>query len=240
MIKDFEQTGHKNIELLRFYLSKDIKRIDAKIQRNDSNMLGYFVGSLVDILIVIFFEDLLKDLFETYDNKIQITIKIIVIVCLIVIFMVISWITKRLRDAKVRREKASGKRQYYINEEKQEQIDDFDNIACDGLLIYRNYMEGYKHAREKYIKDFYLYEIIHHLSKAAIIFNNIYENQKLYISSEDDQLLDRYRVNNFIVFSRQIYKFLKKEIAKEPKDEELKSDMINLEALVNRWKMIQQ
>ena len=32
MAKDFEQIGHKNIELLRFYLGKDISKIDKKIQ----------------------------------------------------------------------------------------------------------------------------------------------------------------------------------------------------------------
>ena len=34
MAKDFEQNGHKNIELLRFYVSKDINRIEKKIQKN--------------------------------------------------------------------------------------------------------------------------------------------------------------------------------------------------------------
>lgn len=53
MAKDFEQNGHKNIELLRFYVSKDINRIEKKIQKNESDLLGYFVGSLVDLFIVV-------------------------------------------------------------------------------------------------------------------------------------------------------------------------------------------
>lgn len=42
MSRDFEQIGHKNLELLRFYVSKDIRKIDAKIQNNESDLLGYF------------------------------------------------------------------------------------------------------------------------------------------------------------------------------------------------------
>ena len=61
MAKDFEQLGHKNIELLRFYLSKDIKRIDKKIDSNESNLISYFIASLVDIFVVVLFDDLVKD-----------------------------------------------------------------------------------------------------------------------------------------------------------------------------------
>ena len=52
-----DKLEHKNLELLRFYISRDISRLDKKIQQSESNMLGYFLGSLVDALIVILFGD---------------------------------------------------------------------------------------------------------------------------------------------------------------------------------------
>ena len=64
MAKDFEQNGHKNLELLRFYVSKDISRIEKKIQKNESDLLGYFVGSLVDLFIVVLFDQGIDSLFS--------------------------------------------------------------------------------------------------------------------------------------------------------------------------------
>lgn len=60
MAKDFEQIGHKNLELLRFYVSKDINKLDKKIQSNEGQMKGYILASLVDILIVFVFDEYMQ------------------------------------------------------------------------------------------------------------------------------------------------------------------------------------
>lgn len=240
MAKDFEQIGHKNLELLRFYVSKDIGKIDAKIQNNESNLLGYFLGSLIDVLIVLLFDDFFVTFFETFVSSVkwQVLIKITLIVGLVGLFVFVSWISKRIHERRIKKKKVSGKRAYNVSAEQQEMIDNFDNIACDGLLICQNYILRYRQIDEKYIKDFYLYEIIHHLNKAASICNIIYHNQKLYVSAQNAQLLDSYRVNNFIIFSQNIVNFLKDEIPEDSGNKELDDDMINLKELVGGWKMI--
>lgn len=239
MSKDFEQIGHKNLELLRFYVSKDIRKIDAKIQSNESNLLGYFLGSLIDILIVLMFDDFLNVILPTYISSVlwQIVIKVLLIVCLIGVFIFVSWIVKKLHERRIKKTKVSGKSAYVVSADQQEMIDNFDNIACDGLLICQNYILRYKDVDEKYIKEFYLYEIIHHLNKAASICNVIYSNPNLYISAKNSQLLDSYRVNNFITFSKNIVAFLEKEIPENSGIKELDDDMSNLKELVNGWKM---
>ena len=83
-----------------------------------------------------------------------------------------------------------------------------------------------------------MYEIIHHLNKATSICNIIYNNQKLYVSAQNDQMLDSYRVNNFIVFSQNIVEFLCHEIPENSGNKELDDDMTNLKELVGGWKMI--
>lgn len=223
MAKDFEQIGHKNLELLRFYVSKDIGKIDAKIQNNESNLLGYFLGSLIDVLIVLLFDDFFVTFFETFVSSVkwQVLIKITLIVGLVGLFIFVSWISKRIHERRIKKKKVSGKRAYNVSAEQQEMIDNFDNIACDGLLICQNYILRYRQIDEKYIKDFYLYEIIHHLNKAASICNIIYHNQKLYVSAQNAQLLDSYRVNNFIIFSQNIVNFLKDEIPEDSGNKEL-------------------
>lgn len=240
MAKDFEQIGHKNLELLRFYVSKDIRKIDAKIQNNESDLLGYFLGSLVDVLIVLLFDDFFTAFLESYvcSVKLQVIIKIVLILSLVGVFIFVSWFSKKIRERRIKKKQISGKRAYDVNSEQQEMIDNFDNIACDGLLICQNYILRYGQVDEKYIKDFYLYEIIHHLNKATSICNIIYNNQKLYVSAQNDQMLDAYRVNNFIVFSQNIVEFLCREIPENSGNKELDDDMTNLKELVGKWEMI--
>lgn len=240
MANDFEQIGHKNLELLRFYISKDIRRIDTKIQKKDSDLLGYFLGSLVDILTVILFDDFFSSFADENVCSAfwQTVLKILCILLLIGVFLLVSEASKKFHEWIVKKRDVSGKSAYLEDEKRQEMIDNFDNIACDGLLICQNYILRYNHVCERYIKDFYLYEIIHHLSKAAEIFNTIYSNQNLYISAKNSQLLDSYRVNNFIVFSQKIMEFLTKEIPQNSGDKELDDAMTNLSTLVNGWSSI--
>lgn len=239
MAKDFEQIGYKNLELLRFYVSKDIKRIDSKMQSNESELLGYFLASLVDLLIVVFFDDLLSQVISRTCNPIfQIFIKICLIISFGFLFVTIVFVTKNIRENKIKKRKIIGKNVYIVSEDKQEVIDDFDNIACDGLLICQNYIIRYKEEKEDYIKSFYLYEIIHHIGKATDICNKIYTNQSLYISSKNHQLLDAYRVNNFIIFSKKIIDFLSTEIPEDSGDSDLDTEMRNLKELVNKWEKI--
>ena len=60
MIGDFDPNGHKNLELFRYYLNRDLQRIDNSIQDNHGELKGYFVASLVDILIVFLFSEDLR------------------------------------------------------------------------------------------------------------------------------------------------------------------------------------
>ena len=137
MSRDFEQIGHKNLELLRFYVSKDIRKIDAKIQNNESDLLGYFLGSLVDVLVVLLFDDFFATFLEAYVTDINwlVMIKIVLIIALVGLFLLVSWSSKKFREHRIKRMQISGKRAYIVSAERQEMIDDFDNIACDGLLI---------------------------------------------------------------------------------------------------------
>lgn len=60
--KQTHSIDHKNIELLRYYISRDMQRIEEKVDNDNNNMLGYFVASLVDVLIVSLFQDCLTQL----------------------------------------------------------------------------------------------------------------------------------------------------------------------------------
>lgn len=229
MAKDFEQIGHKNIELLRFYVSKDINKIDKKIQSNDSQMKGYFLASLVDILIVI--------IFDKYMEYSPIWEKLLWIVGLTVLFLILSKFVSLFSKWKNDRKREAG-RNIYLSDDILQKIDDFDNIACDGLLICENYIKKYKEVNERYIKDFYLYEIIHHLSKITDIFRQIYSQPTIYISDSNKELLDSYRINNFIVFATEINLFLHTELGNSTGNKALDDNLKNLGDTISDWKLL--
>lgn len=229
MAKDFEQIGHKNIELLRFYVSKDINKIDKKIQSNDSQMKGYFLASLIDVLIVI--------IFDKYMESSPIWEKLLWIVGLIVLFLILSKLVAFFSKWKNDRKKEAG-RDKYLPDNILQKIDDFDNIACDGLLICENYIKKYKEESEQYIKDFYLYEIIHHLSKITDIFRQIYSEPTVYISDSNKELLDSYRINNFIVFAKAINSFLHTELGNLTGNTALSDDLKNLGDTISDWDLM--
>lgn len=244
--KDIELLGHKNIELLRFYIGKDISKIDKKIQDSESSLLGYFIASLVDILIVLLFDQGMEEFLETLTDKTLwiVLAKIACVFVLLVLFFlvlcVVKWVCNRINIKST----TSGKKAYKVKYEQQIKIDNFDNIACDGLLICQHYIQRYRQTDdgEGYVKQFYLFEIIHHLEKARVIFTEIYTNRNLYIAAKDNdfnpELISTYRINNFIIFAKQILGFLTQEIPVDSGNEDLNRDMKNLKSKIQKWELL--
>lgn len=229
MNSDFDPNSHKNLELFRYYLNRDLAKINCNIQNNNNELIGYFIASLVDMSVVMFFDDFL-------DDK-GFWCKILAILILIVLFILVSKTTNKIASCISNQRKESGKEEYLIDSAKQAVIDGFDNIACDALLICENYMQKYQEAKKEHIKSFYLYEIIHHLTKSADLFNEIDNHHDLYISSKTSELIDSYRVNNYIDYAKAINKFLFDEI-KNTTDLDLKKDLDNLNASISKWKHV--
>lgn len=232
---------------MRFYLNKDIRNIDRKITSNYDGLLGYFIASLVDVLIVFLFDDLIKDLLKKTlagNIKAQVLIRTGLIASLIVAFITVSWLVKAIREGRRQKKLIEGKSLYEGDEKDditQRLIDRFDNVACDGLLACADYRKRYLKEKNQNIRNFYLFEIVHYLKKAEDIFSVIYHNKSEYIALESkdnsDRLIASYRANNFMDFSVEILEFLEKE-TKELSDVSLQKDMANLTDAVRGWEKI--
>ena len=59
-------------------------------------------------------------------------------------------------------------------------------------------MRRYEAEANVCIREFYLFEIIHYLIKSTDLFEEIYDKLELYVSSEQRELIDVYRINNYI------------------------------------------
>lgn len=236
MLKGFD-ANHKDFELLRFYISKDIKRIEKKIPQGESQIVCCMIASLIDLLIAYFFKDILSNYAANakMGNLCNVILRMIAIIVLIVMFLLLSKMIKRFLEYRKRKKQISGELLYSDAEYKQEIIDDFDNIACDGLLICQNYIAKYHKEQKDYIKEFYLYEVLHHLTKSLKIFDIIYENSDQFVSDKDDNLIDSYRAKNFVIFAQEIYVFLEKE-CKKADESGIKTVLINMDAKISKFK----
>lgn len=226
-----EYNNHKNFELFRFYLSRDISKLDKKIEKQNNEIIGYVLASLVDVMIVMIFQE--------YLSKQEIIVRICSVFILLVLFILISWSTKIIVSFVQIRSRESGIEEYVDREKRQERIDEFDNIACDGLLICENYIEKYKQTSIDYLREFFLYEVVHHMTKAVSVFDDVYNNRDNYISSKKSELIDVYRANNFMDFSKAVMLFLNEEAA-NISDKDLNADLINLNSSVDKWKRISE
>lgn len=80
------------------------------------------------------------------------------------------------------------------------------------------------------------------MRKAEEIYDVINKNPSVYISSSP-KTLDSYRVNNFIDFANEIFKFISKtapEISGFPMTESLKRDIDNLGEKLKTWNKVQE
>lgn len=142
----FESDSHKNLELFRYYLNRDLQKIDSSIKDNHDDLFGYFIASLIDIAVVTLFNDDLAAM--------NICCKITAILVLVVAFIAISKLINKLLHFHYIKRKESGREDYIDDKARQKTIDEFDNISCDGLLICESYMEKYAQAPTSYLKDF--------------------------------------------------------------------------------------
>jgi hypothetical protein len=200
------RSERKSLEQLYFYVSDyldDQKKLSAK---SLSHISGCIIASMIDLMILFVFND--------YINGRPLVCKIAFLLISIVLFFIIMEMYiffamrrkgNKLMDGRAYMERSSILHQVYA----------FDNIACDGLQICQYYIEllsslqknkqnedAYtdKHQLETLscLGEFYLYEVVHQLKIMISIYCVIDTNPNLYISLSDTDLIDSYRVNNFI------------------------------------------
>lgn len=234
MSKDFNNFGHKNAELLRHYIVREMKKINKKISSDSNQIIGCFIASFVDILIVMIFDDVLKSY--------SICQRLLCLVTLIAFFVIASKIVTHILEKRKINYILLNKEKYN-REEIEKYIDEFDNTACDGLLICQYYKKKYEENKDNIrgMQEFYFFEIVHHLNKSVKIFDKIYSNSDLYVRNEtidEDFKIDNYRVENFKQISKEIYLFLEKEMKKNSnyKNDILKNDMKNVKIILKQSK----
>lgn len=186
---------------------------------NSSVLFGYFIGMLIDFSLIFLFSDQFENKIRIFEGNIFLyfTIRLVCIICLLCIFILTVFVVKKIKNKFYLKNSVLGIHEYRSRSERQRKIDEFDNIACDGLLICECYMNRFNKETKPHIKEFYYYEILHHSNKASLILEQITYNKNLYIFEDgptkknscfQDEYIELFRVKNFLIFLRNIYDFL--------------------------------
>lgn len=239
MSDGFDPNNHKNLELFRYYLNNYLEDVKNELRNKESNYFGYFVASIVDVIIVTLFNDVLK--------RLCIPIRALIAIGLVLFFGVVCFVSNKMKSNLINSEREKGRGIVSNPDDIQKQIDKFDNIACDGLLICDNYMNQFyiykKDNTKAHLMEFCYYEILHHFKKSYDIFKEITRADLShskgpnisyqYISSTDYNLININRINNYIDFAKVIYRFLKDERKVIPPSSQLDSDILFLGSIQN-------
>lgn len=128
----------KYLELLRFYVTEKIGEVEASLKNTVSSEVRNIISSLLSALFSLF----ISNEFIQTNGIGNVILKTITVVILFVVFNFL--ISKVLRYIKSYREtkKADNKDLSYI--EIKSYIDKFDHIACDGVLLARDFLNKSK------------------------------------------------------------------------------------------------
>lgn len=210
----------KNIERLRYRLSSDMEKLlsdnkgktdDMKEQISNTVFAAIFSAFITEVAI--------GGNEENYITGINIAVIILKILIFIILY-VLSY--KAYNFLRIKRNKWSELRSLKrvdTGEKAMLQIQkDFDNIACDSILVAREYKDLFvdltHNAENKSLKTFYYYEVMHYLATACEKTVSLVKNkEKCVRTSQEATGVDEYRIINIKDIMEEIRDFLQSEFA---------------------------
>lgn len=202
----------KNFERLRYRLSSDINHNVDELRNDSAESRNSVVNSILAIIFSAFFSEVAVGL--TFD--ISNLWKELVRICAFVILYIISYYScKRILEKRDMKNKE--------NEGKEGSSDtftgvnqcvkDFDNIACDSVLLAKGYMTEVLEVKDHLLQQFYYYEIMHYIETANTKINSLMINKAECIKRpEKASGVELFRLDNILDMEEEIYKFLKNHL----------------------------
>lgn len=100
---------------------------------------------------------------------------------------------------------------------------DFDNIACDSIIVAKEFQEEFI-ASENNLKKFYYFEVLHYIETASEKTQKLVENRNCIRSADNEFGVDIFRIRNAVKLMEESVEFLKENfenVCKNDKEEEL-------------------
>lgn len=197
----------KNIELLRYYVGINFEknfRAFAKQNEENNEQLASTVFSTALSLIASF-------LSTKYIQILSVPLNVAIILLVFVVGFIISYNVYIYAYRKILRVK-KGLKKYKRKTsaiEIKEIIDSFDHIACDNVLVAKEFIQHFDHQSALELSTFYYFEIIYYAKTAAKKALKILNNSNNCINSKDKtDAIDLFRIKNLCVILTQILQFI--------------------------------
>lgn len=197
----------KNIELLRYYVGINFEknfRAFAKQNEEKNEQLASTVFSTALSLIASF-------LSTKYIQSLSVPLIVAIILFVFVVGFIISYNVYICAYRKILRVK-KGLKKYKRKTsaiEIKEIIDSFDHIACDNVLVAKEFMQHFDLQRDLDLSTFYYFEIIYYAKTAAKKVLKILNNSSNCINSKDKaNAIDLFRIKNLCVILEEILQFI--------------------------------
>ena len=198
----------KNFERLRYRLSSDISQIADDLEANSSDTKKSLVNTIFATVFsgciteVAFMSSTPQPLWS------EIVKRVVAFVAIYIVaygfYMALVPLVHRFFDL-FNRKKTHAKKRNEVDQ----CIKEFDNIACDSVLLARGYMDDLSETNDQLLKKFYYYEIMHYLRTANVKILTLLVNEEKCIKKPNmNKGVEIYRIDNILSIEEKIFDFL--------------------------------
>lgn len=198
--------SYKNIERLRYRINKDLLMICAKIKKNsDEQRIMFFdecFSAVASSLAALFFtqatfeplKDFLQFLYHIIFQK-SLSASVLGIITANLSFFILLVISVQINNILIsmkRRKRNRGPEGI----DTIDYIKEFDNIACDSIIVSIEYKDMFEATTNNDEKTLYFLESVHYLETASVITAKLCSNSNNIKCSGNIYGVDVYRVHN--------------------------------------------
>lgn len=100
---------------------------------------------------------------------------------------------------------------------------DFDNIACDSIIVAKEFQEEFIASKDN-LKKFYYFEVLHYIEVASEKTKKLVENKSCIRSADNEFGVDIFRIKNAVELMEESMAFLNdnfENVCKNDKDKKL-------------------
>lgn len=223
----------KNIELLRYYVGINFeKNFRAFVKQNEekNEQLASTIFSTALSLIASF-------LSTKYMQILSVPLYVAIILLVFVVGFIISYNVYICAYRKIQRTKKGLKKYKHKTSaiEIKEMIDSFDHIACDNVLVAKEFMQHFDPESDLGLSTFYYFEIIYYaktsIKKALKILNN---SSNCINSRDKTDAIDLFRIENMCVILEEILLFISNHKGEISIDEKMRPSLDHQVSLLKK------
>ena len=198
----------KYFELLRFYITEKIEKVDKSLKNTVSGEVRTIVSSLLSALFSLFIS-------TEFINENGILWALLKIAIVIVSFFVFYFLFSRLsRHFLTKKEIKKSDNKELTDSQRDIIIDKFDHIGCDGVLLARDFLNKYKNdSLTVNEQHFALIEAFYYCKKSIDVTITIIDYSKHCVNSENNRTgISLYRLINVYKMLEELHEEINNNI----------------------------